>query len=101
MPTAPPAHRPPGWKPKQAWQRKPQAKPKPLGRAWRELRLKAFARDGYRCRVCGRLCAYPEADHIVARSEGGQDVLGNVQTLCKPCHNDKTQREARRASLAG
>ena len=31
-----------------------------------------------------------QADHIVARSEGGSSLMGNIQTLCTPCHKSKT-----------
>lgn len=101
MPIAPPRHRPPGYAPRKAWQRANNVKPKPLGRAWRDLRLRVFRRDGYRCRQCGRLCAYPECDHITPRSEGGQDVEGNCQTLCTACHKAKTQAESQRAARSG
>nr|WP_308801026.1 HNH endonuclease [Streptomyces polyasparticus] len=30
-------------------------------------------------------------DHIVALSCGGEDVDGNVQLLCHPCHRAKTR----------
>jgi 5-methylcytosine-specific restriction endonuclease McrA len=101
MPTAPPAHRPPGYVKRDAWQRAPNAKPKPLGRAWRAMRLRVFRRDGYRCRVCGRLCARPECDHIVARANGGSDNESNLQTLCHDCHEKKTIRESHAAMATG
>ncbi|AKI27425.1 hypothetical protein [Moraxella phage Mcat9] len=35
-----------------------------------------------------------EADHIINRAQGGSDDLSNLQTLCKPCHKIKTQKES-------
>jgi len=32
-----------------------------------------------------------QVDHILALSNGGADEEGNRQTLCGPCHSDKTQ----------
>ena len=31
-----------------------------------------------------------QADHIVARSEGGSSLMENIQTLCTPCHKAKS-----------
>ncbi len=46
-----------------------------------------------------------EADHILALDEGGKDVLDNLQTLCIPCHKEKSGeqsvRGARRRRLIG
>ena len=36
-----------------------------------------------------------EADHIVPVAEGGGETsLDNFQTLCVPCHKEKTRRQA-------
>jgi 5-methylcytosine-specific restriction endonuclease McrA len=48
-----------------------------------------------------------ELDHIVPLADGGGHELGNMQTLCRPCHRAKTAREAaerarrRRAAAQG
>ena len=34
---------------------------------------------------------YWQADHIIARIEGGPDELDNMQTLCIPCHEEDTK----------
>lgn len=43
--------------------------------------------------ICGPLW---DADHIQARDEGGSWELSNVQTLCHPCHKEKTAEQAGR-----
>lgn len=45
------------------------------------------------CRACGRR-ASAEVDHIVPLSEGGADVIANMQGLCRACHRAKTCRES-------
>lgn len=37
-----------------------------------------------------------QADHVQPLAEGGQDVPGNLQRLCQPCHKAKTTGQARR-----
>lgn len=36
-----------------------------------------------------------QADHILERKRGGTNDLANLQTLCVPCHKDKTARFSR------
>lgn len=36
-----------------------------------------------------------EMDHILERARGGTNDLANLQTLCVPCHKDKTSRFSR------
>jgi 5-methylcytosine-specific restriction endonuclease McrA len=49
------------------------------------------------CRVCakaGRVEVATEADHIVpCGSDWVEFRLGELQSLCRPCHQAKTQRE--------
>ena len=60
---------------------------------WRVVRLKALDRDGWKCVLCsksGRL----EVDHRVAMDVGGAVYeLQNIQSLCRPCHFQKTRKE--------
>ncbi|MBM4525164.1 hypothetical protein GS462_11150 [Rhodococcus hoagii] len=64
-------------------------------------------RDGYRCQQCGYQGspkanpADVEADHIVNVAAGGAELdLDNGQTLCRACHDKKSQGEAARARAA-
>lgn len=55
---------------------------------WDTLRRQVYKRDNYTCRWCGAKGTV-HADHIVPRSQGGADELGNLQTLCGECHARK------------
>jgi len=63
------------------------------GTWWRVL-----ARDNWTCRSCGRSSKEEgitlEVDHIVPRSKGGSDDIGNLQTLCKKCNIGKSNKDA-------
>jgi 5-methylcytosine-specific restriction protein A len=61
------------------------------------LRLTVFLRDGFTCRMCGKLqgdTSKLACDHKLPHK--GNDALfwdeGNLQTLCKPCHDSNKQR---------
>lgn len=69
---------------------------------WKRLRIAVFTRDLYTCQMetCGRLegnTSLLVADHVIPHR--GDPALfwdeGNVQTLCKPCHDKVKQREER------
>lgn len=45
------------------------------------------------CQAKGRLRVAVEVDHIVPLSKGGPDDDTNRQSLCKPCHKDKTRAD--------
>lgn len=69
---------------------------------WQQRRLRILQRDKYQCQLCkpkGWLTAARHVDHIVAKADGGSDDDSNLQSLCKPCHDAKTEAEnaARRA----
>lgn len=71
-------------------------------RAWRRLRAATLARDGRRCRRCGRgayLGHELEAHHVVPRALGGPDHTANLVTLGRSCH-DEADAEARRQAKA-
>lgn len=69
------------------------------GRPWRRKRERILKRDGYLCQPCKRrdtLTLAKEVDHIVPVAEGGTDEDDNLEAICKPCHQCKTQGEAKR-----
>lgn len=71
---------------------------------WQHLRLLIFGRDLFTCQWpgCGRIegdTSKLVADHIVPH-RGDERLFwdeGNLQTLCKPCHDSKKQRAERQA----
>jgi HNH endonuclease len=75
------------------------------GAAWTRVRVQALSRDAGLCQPCanaGRVTIGREVDHKVPKYNGGTDDLDNLQTICKPCHEAKTAREALAArGLAG
>jgi 5-methylcytosine-specific restriction protein A len=63
-------------------------------RAWRKAVLDAC---GWRCQIRGPRCLgrATQADHIRNVAAGGAEHdIANGQGACKPCHDEKTQREA-------
>ena len=60
---------------------------------WVRLRFSILARDGFRCRYCGRSAQEDavrlEVDHIVPRSQGGDDSPSNLITSCQECNYGK------------
>jgi len=64
------------------------------GWAWFKLRNSIMMRDGGLCQVCmasKRVTKATEVDHITPKSRGGLDDPGNLQAICKRCHQIKTQ----------
>lgn len=59
------------------------------GKVTNRLRFAVYARDGYRCRYCGRKTDDLEVDHIRPISKGGKSTLDNLQTLCHRCNVKK------------
>ncbi len=57
--------------------------------AWRAMRAAQLQREP-RCAVCGGRATV--ADHIVSRSQGGNDQ--QLQSLCRRDHNVKTARSS-------
>jgi len=66
------------------------------GRGWMLTRRQCFLRDNYQCQQCGQVVFGRSAhcDHKVPKSQGGSDLLSNVQTLCASCHQIKTNKES-------
>lgn len=60
----------------------------PKNLEWLNLQRQTFERDRFKCNYCkGRSKCYElHAHHLILRSEGGEDILENLATLCKTCH---------------
>ena len=60
------------------------------------LRFRILARDGFRCRYCGRLGGTPgvvlHVDHIVPVAAGGTMSEDNLRTACEECNLGKGTR---------
>lgn len=70
------------------------------GSAWRRLRLRVLRRDCGLCQPClraNRVTLAQQVDHIIPKAEGGSDDMENLEAICAPCHNVKTQRESMRS----
>jgi hypothetical protein len=66
---------------------------------WSKKRKEVLERDGYCCQNCNVLGgpygnARLEVHHIVPRRNGGSHRIGNLQTLCKGCHDAITYDKA-------
>ncbi len=62
------------------------------GAEWQRIRARHLQQEPY-CVVCLSLGIIKDAtivDHIVAKSRGGTDDDGNLQSLCPKHHNRKT-----------
>lgn len=61
---------------------------------WKRLRWQALRRDGFACVQCGARGRL-EVDHVkpVRTHPELSYVLGNLQSLCVPCHARKTRIE--------
>ncbi|MFZ0891619.1 MAG: HNH endonuclease signature motif containing protein [Thermoplasmata archaeon] len=65
---------------------------------WDAARTYVLHRDRFRCRACG--CRFRvrelEVDHILEIGSGGAPLdYDNLQTLCRPCHREKTRKYLR------
>lgn len=70
------------------------------GAAWERARKIALKRDKFLCIPClkqGRITPAREVDHITPKEQGGTDDQDNLQSICRPCHADKTSAEGRAA----
>ena len=66
------------------------------GTAWDKQRERILRRDNGLCQVClarGLYSTATEVDHIINKASGGTDADGNLQAICKPCHQAKTAME--------
>ena len=66
------------------------------GYQWKKTRLKALIRDAHLCKICskaGIITVATDVDHIIPKAKGGTNELTNLQSLCNPCHKQKTTKE--------
>lgn len=49
---------------------------------------RVFTRDGFCCRLC-KATENLTVDHIIPKSLGGTDEMGNLRTLCQPCNGKR------------
>jgi len=94
VPSAPPKHRPAGWKPPIPWaSTKGSSTERGYGWRWQKLRAQVL-REEPLCRACApRVVAATDVDHVVSKAKGGTDDRSNLQPLCEPCHKAKTARD--------
>lgn len=66
-----------------------------MGKMSKSLRFEVLTRDGYRCRYCGAdaKSVSLHIDHVLPRSVGGKDELGNLVTACADCNHGKSDRQ--------
>jgi hypothetical protein len=66
-------------------------KRKPLSK---RTRFRIFARDGFKCRYCGKSSAHVVlvVDHVIPVAEGGTDDDENLITACEPCNQGKAAK---------
>jgi 5-methylcytosine-specific restriction protein A len=67
---------------------------------WSKDRKVALARDGHRCQIgIPGICTIDatEVDHILPRALGGTDELGNLRSVCRPCHLGRGMDESARS----
>lgn len=76
-----------------SWQHRGTATERGYGAAWRKLRDSIMKRDCYLCQVCaakGRVTSANQVDHITPKAKQGTDDPENLQSICDPCHRDKS-----------
>lgn len=75
------------------------------GTKWDKIRKRIIERDHGLCQEClrngrvtlvGSVPFSAHVDHIVSKVDGGGDEDANLQTLCRQCHQAKTNAEKNR-----
>ena len=59
----------------------------------RKIRERIMLRDNYTCRICGRVTAHGEVDHVTPLAVGGGNNMENLQWCCVSCHRLKSDQE--------
>ena len=61
--------------------------------AWRKIRARILARDGWTCQYCGNdEHALMTVDHVIPISKGGTDEDSNLISACQRCNYSKGNR---------
>jgi 5-methylcytosine-specific restriction endonuclease McrA len=71
---------------------------------WDSARHYVLLRDRYTCQACGgrRRARELEVDHKIEIARGGAALeFSNLQTLCRPCHRQKTHGFLHGGNLGG
>jgi 5-methylcytosine-specific restriction protein A len=66
--------------------------------------MQVLTRDSHLCQPCrqaGRITVAGEVDHVVPKARGGTDAIGNLQAICRTCHELKSAREGNAAPSRG
>ncbi|WP_184058613.1 HNH endonuclease signature motif containing protein [Sphingomonas aerophila] len=65
---------------------------------WKKLRDRRLDAEPLcrRCSARGHVTAAEEVDHIKPKALGGKDEWDNTQSLCRPCHVEKTREDVKR-----
>lgn len=75
----------------------PESEQRPTPDNWDTMRQSVYERDNYHCVNC-QAAGGPygntelHADHIIPRSQGGDDTQKNLRTLCRSCHEARHAR---------
>ena len=72
---------------------RPSPSKRGYGRRWQRLRMMVLRRDPI-CTVPGCIESSTDADHIVPKSQGGDDSMENLQGMCHGHHSRKTRLES-------
>lgn len=62
-------------------------------------RKNIMRRDGYKCQYCGASGGNLTIDHIIPKSQGGEDTWENLVTACVSCNNKKNDRRPEEANM--
>lgn len=104
MAERPPVFRPPGWRPREPWERRVTYRDKRVrGRAGQAMRAQVLAEEPF-CRLCleqGKRVRATVVDHRVPLAAGGDNSRGNQQALCDRCHDAKSAQERIAAQHGG
>lgn len=64
---------------------------------WTAIRIKILERDNYMCAYCGRRAN--TVDHVIPKTQGGDESENNLVACCKRCNNKKNNRIPEEANM--